>query len=159
MPCENITHVNLTPGVLDAAAENTFSYGACAGLAIALHDRLGWTLIKVTDADSVFYPHTYDNLENADLAARANPANVAGSAGGLHWLVAHPNGQLVDVDGFHEPETVIEKYDSEADNGVAALGHTSRDEAIDEYVTAKDEPIPLTMCYTFVDAVLARLQP
>lgn len=150
--------MDVRPGVLDGAAERAFSYGACAGLAIALHDATGWPLVKVTDAHSVFFSGTYTSVEDADVERRARAANQAGSTGGLHWLVAHPNGRLVDVDGFHDPVGVVETYDNEADDGVAALGHASRADAVEEYVDAKGAPVPLDVCATFVEAVLKRLR-
>lgn len=148
---------DLSPGVLDGAAERAFSYGACAGLAIALHDATGWPLVKVTDADSVFLSGTYTSLADADVEQRSSPDNVAGSTGGLHWLVVHPTGALVDVDGLYDPVSVVEAYDDEADDGVAALGRASRADAVEEYVEAKGEPVPLVVCASFVNAVLSRL--
>lgn len=150
--------MDVTPGVLDGAAERAFSYGACAGLAIALHDATGWPLVKVTDAHSVFISGTYTSVEDAETSRRARLTNHAGSTGGLHWLVAHPSGRLVDVDGFHDPVEVVESYDGDADDGVAALGHATRADAVEEYVDAKGEPVPLDVCATFVTAVLDRLR-
>lgn len=149
--------MDVTPGVLDSSAERAFTFGACAGLAIALHDRLGWSLVKVTDADSVYFSGSYDCVVGADVEQRARVDNDAGATGGLHWLVVHPDGRLLDVDGFHDPVSVVERYDDEADGGVAAVGRASREDAVDEYVHAKGEPVPLEVCATFVDAVLARL--
>lgn len=149
--------MDLTPGRLDGAAAHAFSYGACAGLAIALHDATGWPLVKVTDADSVFLPGTYTPVKDAAVEQRARTDNQAGSAGGLHWLVAHPSGRLVDVDGFHDPVSVVERYDDDTDEGVAAVGVATRADAVDEYVEAKGQPVPLDVCATFVPAVLDRL--
>lgn len=149
---------NVTPGVIDGAAEHAFSYGACAGLAIAIHDATGWPLIKVTDADSVYGPDGYSDLTDADTADRGNLTNKAGiGAGGLHWGIAHPTGKFLDIDGLHEPADIVERYDDDADDGTAALGQTSRDDALDEYVSAKGEPVALDVCATFVEAVLSRI--
>lgn len=155
---------DITPGVLDASAERAFTYGACCGLAVALHDATGWPLIKVTDADSV-YPSgddedALDGLVGRPAAERGRLTNVAGvGVGGLHWLVAHPSGKLLDVDGLHDVDDVLDRYDGEGDErsqGEVALGVSGRADAIDEYVDAKGEPVALAVCATFVPSVLAR---
>lgn len=148
---------------LDEAQTRLFSYGACAGLAIALHELTGWTLIKVTDADAVYRPPhewtgPYDmvDMTGFELDQRADVTNEAGTAGGLHWLVAHPQGWLLDVDGRHEPRDVVESYDDHADDGIAALGVATLTDALDEYVIAKGEPVPLTQFRRAAAAVLSR---
>jgi hypothetical protein len=126
---------NLTPGVLDGYAKRAFTYGACAALALALHDRYGWPLIAVTDAHNIY-------------------GDRAGAGSALHYMVRHPSGKLLDVDGFHEDADVIEQYEGEADDGEAGIGITSRQDVCDYYIDAQGEPVPLELAARFIPAVL-----
>ncbi len=129
---------NLTPGVIDGYAKRAFSYGACGGLAIALHDATGWPIVAITDAHNV-----YDGK--------------AGGGSAMHWTVQHPSGKLLDIDGLHEPEALVEEYEGEADDGDAAYGISTREDAAEWYVEAQGEPIPLTLIESFVDSIIAQL--
>lgn len=149
---------DVTPGVLDAGAERAFSFGACAGLAIAIHDDTGWPLVKVTDAHAVYAPNGTPYTELDDEARETIGAAGMG-AGGIHWLVQHPDGRLIDVDGAHTAADVLAQWDGDGDEeaqGRVGLGVAARDDAIDEYVIAKGEPVALTVCATFVAIVLER---
>jgi hypothetical protein len=146
---------DLTRGVIDGYAERAFSYGACDALAIALHDATGWPLVKVTDAHNVFIG--IRPVEGADAAVRAVP-NQAGIGSALHWVVRRPDGMFIDIDGAHSGEDLLDAFDGDADEGEAALGYASRSDALDEYVEAKGEPIPIELAATFVKAVLARAE-
>lgn len=126
----------LTPGVLDGYAIRAFSYGACGGLAIALHDATGWPIIAITDAHNV-----HDGK--------------AGGGSAMHWTVRHPSGKLLDVDGLHDPEDLVDAYEGEADDGEAAWGLSSRADAVEWYIEAQGEPIPLSLIESFVDPILA----
>lgn len=134
---------NLTPGVLDGYATRAFKYGACAALAIAIHDRYGWPLIAVTDAHNVYdFGHGQE----------------AGAGSAMHYMVRHPNGKLLDVDGLHNDQDIIEEYEGEADDGEAAIGTTTRTDVCDYYVEAQGEPIPIATAATFVEAVIATVK-
>lgn len=68
----------LTPGVIDGHAKRAFSFGACGGLAIALHDATGWPIIAITDAHNVMHrrrntprPVTRDELIKAVATSSA----------------------------------------------------------------------------------------
>lgn len=130
---------DLTPGVLDGSAEHAFSYGACAALALAIHDATGWPLVKITDTSSLEIEGTIGNS-------------------GLHWAVQRPDGKLVDVDGAHTPADLVEMFDGDADDGKAAMVICSRLDALDEYVDAKGEPIPVELAASFVEPVLERMR-
>ncbi len=150
--------LSLTPGVLDGAAQRAFSFGACAGLAIAIHDATGWPLVKVADADCV-WDASGASLHGRPAQERACVHEAGMGAGGLHWLALAPGGRLVDVDGAHAPADVLERWDGQAGEdvqGQAALGFAGRDDAVDEYVEAKGEPVALGICASFVAPVLAR---
>jgi hypothetical protein len=129
----------LTPGVLDGYAKRAFKYGACAALAIALHDRTGWPIVAVTDAHNV-------------------EAGKAGGGSALHWVIQTPQGQFLDIDGSHHAQALIDEYAGEADDGEAALGISTRADAWEWYVEAQGEPIPVKLAATFVSAVL-KLRP
>jgi hypothetical protein len=149
---------SLTPGVLDPAAEHAFSYGACAGLALALHDATGWRLVKLTDADSVYDPDGRDYVDRPQLQ-RTHIGSAGMGAGGLHWTEERPDGLLIDVDGAHRLEELIDRYDGSGDQrsrGQVAAGQTDREDAVDEYVEAKGEPVPLTIAASLVGPVLDR---
>lgn len=149
---------DLIAGVIDGRAERTFLYGACAGLAIAIHKEKDWPLLKVTDAESVYRVGTGEDLLGADLNQRALATNDVGmGAGGLHWGVLHPSGRFLDIRGLSDLADVVEEHDGDADAGEAALGVTTLDDAIDEYVIAKGEPVPLDLVRTFVRPLLDSL--
>lgn len=134
-------------GAASEAEKRLLTYGACAGLAIAVHRLTGWPLIKITDAHAVYPDPASPDLSDQPAHARAATSNVVGmGAGGLHWMVLTPEGDLLDIDGRRDPLDVLDDYDDEADDGVAALGQVPLDDALDEYVTAKGEPLPLSRC-------------
>jgi hypothetical protein len=126
----------LTPGIIDGFAKSIFKYGGCGGLAIAMHDELGWPIVAITDAHNVFEDGT------------------AGGGSAMHWTVRAPDGKLVDVDGAHDPEDLVEEYMWDADDEEAAAGTTSREGCAEWYVEAQGEPIPIDLARTFVQAVL-----
>lgn len=126
----------LTPGVVDAYARRAFKYGACAALAIALHDRTGWPIMAVTDAHNIY-------------------GDEAGGGSALHWAVQHPCGDLLDVDGLHAADELIAEYEGEADDGQAGVGRSTRADAWEWYGECQGEPIPVRLAATFVPAVLA----
>lgn len=126
----------LTPGVLDGYAMRAFKYGACGALAIALHDATGWPIVAITDHHNVF--------EDGE----------AGGGSALHWTVRHPDGRLIDIDGAHNPETLLSQYHDAADNGQAALGRSTRADVVEWYIDCQGEPIPVALAATFVDVVL-----
>lgn len=128
----------LTPGVLDGLALRAFKYGACGALAIAIHDATGWPIMAVTDHHNVF------------------DDGKAGGGSALHWTVQRPDGMLVDVDGAHTAESLIEEYKWEADDERAAVGRSTRADVVEWYVKAQGEPIPLSLARTFVGVVLAK---
>ena len=154
----NLDPKNLTPGKLDGWAENAFMAGACAALAVAIHDATGWSLVKVTDSHNVsrrMPGGSWLDMEGQPEEVRA----VVGSAGGgsaLHWMTMRPDGRLVDVDGSHSPADALADYGGEADEGEGALGTASREDAVDEYVEGQGEPISIRLAATFVKAVLAK---
>lgn len=128
----------LTPGVLDGYAQRSFKFGACGALAIAIHDVTGWPIMAITDHHNVFED------------------GRAGGGSALHWVVRRPDGKLVDVDGAHETQDLLREYHGEADDGMAAAGLSSRADAVEWYVEAQGEPVPIELAKTFVAAVVAR---
>jgi hypothetical protein len=127
----------LTPGVIDGYAKRAFTFGACGGLAIAIHDATGWPIVAITDAHNVFED------------------GKAGGGSALHWVVQHPSGKLLDIDGLHDPAALVEAYEGDADDGEAAWGLSTRGDAEEWYVHAQGEPIPLSLIRTFVEPVLS----
>lgn len=131
--------LNLTPGVLDGYAMSAFKRGACGALAIALHDATGWPVVAITDAHNVF-------------------DGKAGGGSALHWAVLRPDGKVVDVDGAHDPEDLVEEYHAEADDEEAAMGRSTRADVVEWYIEAQGEPVPVTLAATFVEAVIAKVE-
>ena len=149
---------DLTPGKLDGWAERAFTYGACAALAIAIHDAKGWALVKMTDSHNVSrrLPNgRYLDMEGQPEEVRAVVVE-AGGGSALHWMVLRPDGRLVDVDGSHDPAEALADFEGDADNGEGALGTASREDAVEEYIDGQGEPISIKLAATFVKAVLAR---
>lgn len=128
----------LTPGELDAYAEDALLRGACMGLAIALHDRTGWPIMAVTEAYNV-----YDGR--------------AGGGSAAHWMVRRPDGMLIDVLGAHTEEDVLWEYDNgEEGEDAIVIAPSSRANAMEWYEDTEASRIPLSLIETFVDAVLER---
>ena len=128
----------LTPGVLDGYAKRAFKYGACAALALALHESTSWPIVAITDAH---------NVEDGK----------AGGGSALHWTVRHPSGALLDVDGLHPQEALVQEYSAHADDGEAAAGLSTREDLCEWYIEAQGEPISIELARTFVAPLLARL--
>jgi len=132
-------HLNpdlLTPGVLDAPAIEAFSRGACGALALAIHRSTNWPIVAITDHQNVFED------------------GKAGGGSALHWVVQRPDGLLIDVNGAHLINDLIEAYDGDADDGIAAAGISTEADIVEWYINNQDEPIPIDLADTFVDAVL-----
>lgn len=127
---------HLTPGVLDGAAEHVFTLGGCDALAIALHDATGWPIVAITDHHNVH-------------------GDRAGGGSALHWTVRHPSGRLLDVDGLHDADDLVERYHGDADDGQAAWGTSSRADA-EEWWDEAGRKVSIGMAETFVDAVITK---
>jgi hypothetical protein len=125
----------LSAGLIDGYARRAFKYGACGALAIALHDHTGWPIVAITDSHNV-------------------AEDKAGGGSALHWAVRTPDGWLLDIDGVHRMQDLIDEYSSQADEGEAAAGLATRADAWEWYVEAQGEPVPITLAATFVPAVL-----
>ncbi|SCD37636.1 ParB-like nuclease domain-containing protein [Streptomyces sp. Termitarium-T10T-6] len=100
---------------------------AAAGLAVGLHDATGWPLIEVGPSEG----H------------------------GLHYMVRHPSGQLMDVDGLHEARHVAVDFDWYADSSVT-FAEARRDEVLARYREELDEPVPMALMPAVATAVLRR---
>lgn len=127
---------HLTPGVLDGYALRAFKYGGCGALALALHDATGWPIVAITDHYNVFED------------------GQAGGGSALHWTVRHPDGRLIDIDGAHDPEDLVEQYHGDADDGQAAAGTSSREDVVEWYIECQGEPIPVSLAVSFVSPLL-----
>lgn len=130
-----ISSKKLTPGVMDNYAKNAFKYGACGALAIAIHDVTGWPIVAITDHHNVYQ-------------------GKAGGGSALHWTVQAPNEKLIDIDGAHDQDELLEEYHPEADDEQADCGLSSREDAIEWYVECQGEPIPISLAATFVEPLL-----
>lgn len=120
---------HLTPGTITPAAVEAFTRGACAGLAIALHDHTGWPLIEVGHCDGL----------------------------PLHFMVRHPDGRLIDIEGAHTDTDVYSEWEYDADDFNPTLTETARDVVMTCYLVDCGEPVPIDLASTFVPAVLALL--
>ncbi len=125
---------SLTPGVINETALHVFTLGGCDALAIAIHDKTGWPIIAITDAHNVY-------------------GDRAGGGSAMHWMVKHPNGKFLDIDGIHDPEAIVEQYDGYADDGKAAWGISTRADA-EEWWSEAGQKIPIELAAAFVTPVL-----
>lgn len=128
----------LTPGVIDGRALRIFKYGGCGALAIAIHRATGWPIVAITDAHNVF------------------DDGKAGGGSAMHWTVQHPSGKLLDIDGLHDPDNLVNEYHFEADDDLAAAGISTEADAL-EWYEEQGEHVPLDMAATFVQPLLDRL--
>ena len=120
----------LTLGTITPAAVEAFTRGACAGLALALHDTTGWPLVEVGHCDGLPF----------------------------HFTVRHPDGLLVDILGTRTEEDVAEEYEYDADGDVVTFTETDRALVWRCYLEDCGEPVPMDVARTFVPAVLALVQ-
>jgi hypothetical protein len=117
---------DLTAGTITTAATEAFTRGACAGLAIALHDATSWPIIEVGHCDGL----------------------------PLHFMVRHPNGRLVDIRGAHTEDAVHDEWDFDADGEIATLTDVTRKAALDCYLVDCGEPVPMDLVRSFVAPVI-----
>ncbi|MCW2904337.1 MAG: hypothetical protein JWO67_6602, partial [Streptosporangiaceae bacterium] len=96
-------------------AIRAFKYGACGGLAIALHDLTGWPIIAVGKCDGL----------------------------DMHYMVRDPSGRLVDIEGAHSDADVADEYWFGADGDVVTLTETSREQVWAWYHGEECEPVPM----------------
>lgn len=99
---------------------------AAAGLAVGLHDATGWPLIEVGHCDGL----------------------------PIHFLVRHPDGRLLDVEGFHTADDLDFEYDFVADDGVVTLTEVTRHAALACYRDDCGEPVPMPLIPAVAAAVL-----
>ncbi|MGH3584871.1 MAG: ParB/Srx family N-terminal domain-containing protein [Pseudonocardia sp.] len=99
---------------------------AAAGLAVALHDATGWPLIEVGHCDGL----------------------------PIHFLVRTPNGRLLDVEGFHTDDDLVDEYDFVADDGDVTLTEVTRDAVLACYRDDCGEPVPMPVIHIAAAAVL-----
>ena len=125
---------SLTRGVVDASAKRVFTQGGCGALAIALHDLTGWEIVAITD---------HHNVHDG----------VAGGGSAMHWAVRHPRGPILDIDGFHNSRDLLGEYDDEADDGKAAIGVSTRADAL-EWWSEAGEKVSLDLATTIADTLL-----
>lgn len=118
---------DLTPGTITPTAVEAFTRGACAGLAVALHDVTGWPIVEVGHCDGL----------------------------PLHFMVRHPGSWLLDIRGLHTADAVRDEWEFDADNGAATLTEVTRAAAWDCYLVDCGEPVPMDLVRTFVPAVIA----
>ncbi|MFH9236103.1 ParB N-terminal domain-containing protein [Streptomyces globisporus] len=100
---------------------------AAAGLAVGLHDATGWPLIEVGSSEGR----------------------------GLHYMVRHPSGQVMDAEGLHQEQHVAIDFDYYADSSVT-FTEARRDEVLVRYREEFDEPVPMALMPAVATAVLRR---
>lgn len=103
-----------TIGVRDDRADQTFTLGGCAIMAAALHDRTGWPVVAVGDADTGpdacgcapddCYDYDFD-LEDDD---GDGPDPEWCDCRVAHFMVRSPDGMVWDVRGEHDPEPLCD---------------------------------------------------
>jgi hypothetical protein len=118
---------HLTPGTITPDAIEAFTRGACAGLAIAIHDDTGWPIVEVGHCDGL----------------------------PLHFMVRHPGGLLVDIRGRHTDQEVCDEWEFDADGGTVTLAEVGRATVWDCYLVDCGEIVPMGLVRTFVPAVIA----
>ncbi|MFE4915774.1 hypothetical protein ACFRCX_30180 [Streptomyces sp. NPDC056652] len=117
----------ITPGLIDQHACHAFLYGACGGLAIALHDTTGWPIVTVLANDGIE----------------------------LHYMVRNPaTGHLVDITGSRDDDDVLLHYEFAASGGaVTLIEPVLRDHVWDQW-QAHGDPYPMNLVHSFVSPVL-----
>lgn len=128
-PKEAVMLWMLSPGVIDERAVRAFKYGACGGLAVALHDATGWPIVAVNGSDGL----------------------------ALHYMARDPAGQLIDIEGAHTERDVTFEYEIEADDDGITLTDTTRDAVWAWYQDYAGIPVPMDIVDTIAAAVLGAL--
>lgn len=119
---------NVTPGVIDRTTVRAFKYGACGGLAIALHDLTGHALVAVTVNEEA-----------------------------LHYMVRLPDGRLVDIEGAHAVDDVTFEYEVEADDGTVTVVDVTREQVWAWWTDYAGQPVPMDTVRSIAPLVLAGL--
>lgn len=116
----------LSHGTLTDEGAQVFKRDAAAGLAVGLHDATGWPLIEVGHCDQL----------------------------PIHFLIRNPDGLLLDVEGFHAGDDLVDEYDFVADDGDVKLTEVTRDAVLACYRDDCGEPVPMPLIPAVVVAVL-----
>lgn len=69
-------------------------------------------------------------------------------------MVKRPDGRYVDVLGSHSEDDLLEEYGAEADDGEAALGISSREDALEWHEEGTGSSVSVEVARSFVQAVL-----
>lgn len=124
-------------GTIPERAYHEFKHGACMSLAIAIHDATGWPIYAVTDAHNV-----YDGR--------------AGGGSAMHWVVAHPSGKFLDIEGLHTKDELEDEYQYYADDEEAVVALSSRTDAM-EWLEESGCEISVDNSAKFVDILLSQI--
>jgi hypothetical protein len=120
----------VSKGAITDVAVDVFKRGACAGLALALHDATGWPLVEVGHCDGL----------------------------PIHFMVRDLSGRLIDIEGAHADEDVVDEYEFVADDGVVTFTEMSRDAVWASYRDDSGEPVPMpVVVHTIAPLVLGAL--
>lgn len=125
----------LKPGVIDGYARRVFTAGACGAIALALHDRFGWPLIAITEADNVH-------------------EGIAGGGSSVHYMVRVPDGRLLDILGLHTDEEALEEWGGHTDDGEGAIGVSAREDVWEWYGLNQGEPVPIELAASFAEPLV-----
>ncbi|WP_331746739.1 hypothetical protein [Streptomyces sp. NBC_00842] len=119
----------VSDGAITAEAVDVFTRGACAGLAVALHDATGWPLVEVGHCDGL----------------------------PIHFMVRDLSGRLIDIEGAHTDEDVADEYEFVADGGAVTFTEMSRDAVLASYREDSGEPVPMSVVHAIAPVVLGAL--
>ena len=98
----------LTDSASDAGCRELYSTGFCHAFALALHRRLGWTLVLATDPDSPYWKDDEDPDNTID--------------GVVHVLAMDSNGEVWDIFGSRPRDSLrLELEDRFPDTGSIAI--------------------------------------
>lgn len=132
----------VTVGVVDDQARLAFLNGQCHALALAISERTGWPLVAVAASECVYDEDCGEDDSDGGCGCQYE-----------HIGVRSPDGEIVDIRGWHTDEDWIEGSSDPADNEVSDLPG----DRIEMIVFDDDSwrPPDMPVARAFVDAVLA----
>lgn len=112
--------------------------GGCMAFAIALHDETGFPVMAVTERENIH-------------------CGRMGIGSATHWLVRHPDGGLLDAEGYHgDPTQVVEDW-AEGEPEEFGLAEAEREQALEWHEEASEQ-VSLDEARQFARALLRRLE-
>lgn len=139
--------VAVTPGLLDEHAVRNYSTGGCAALALALHERTGWTVVAALWGDDEEFWGAEEYAEALDDGV----PNIWPS----HVMVRTPDDDLLDIRGLRSYRQYNASFKDGEGGEYNGVCFVDVDEAHARLLVTRCPPQDPALAASFVEPVLA----